>query len=59
VCETIGRLVLALEVDHVAFYKVIFPLVKEVELQQIEKPGYSLDLVLPLKKKVKRVLDCD
>jgi hypothetical protein len=59
VCETIGKLVLALEVDHVAFYKVIFPLVKEVELQQIEKRSYSLDLVLPPKKRVKRVLDCD
>jgi hypothetical protein len=59
VCETIRRHVLALEANHVAFCEAILPLVKKVELQQIEKPGYSLDLDSPPKKKIKRVLDCE
>jgi hypothetical protein len=59
VCEVIGRHVLALEVDHVAFCDVILPLVKEVELLQNKKSGYSLDLNSPPKKRVKRVLDCE
>jgi hypothetical protein len=59
VCETIGRHVLALEADLIAFRETIFPLVKEVELQQNEKLGYSLDPNLPPKKIAKRVLDCE
>jgi hypothetical protein len=50
---------LALEVDPIAFCEKIFPLVKEVELQQNKKLGYSLDPYSPPKKITKRVLDCE
>ncbi len=58
-CEAIRRHVLAMEVDPIAFCEAIFPLVKEVELQQSEKLGYSLDPNSPPKKRAKRVLDCE
>jgi hypothetical protein len=57
--EAIGRHVLALEVDRIAFREAILPLVKEVELQHSEKSVYSLDLDSPCKKRAKRVLDCE
>ncbi len=58
-CEAIARHVLALKVDPTAFHETIFPLVKEVELQQSEKSSYPLDSDLPPKKRAKRVLDCE
>jgi len=59
VCEAIRRHVLALEVDPITFREAILPLVKEIELQQSEKLGYSLDPDSPPKKRAKRVLDCE
>jgi hypothetical protein len=57
VCETIGRHVLALEANLIAFCETILPLEKEVELQHSEKSGSSLDPNSPPKKRAKRVLD--
>jgi hypothetical protein len=58
-CEIIGRHVMALEANDIAFREAILPLVNEVDLQQSEKSSNSLDMDSPPKKKAKRVLDCE
>jgi hypothetical protein len=55
VCETIGRHVLALETNPIAFREVILPLVKEVEPQENERLGYSLDPNSPPNNRIKRL----
>jgi hypothetical protein len=40
----------ALEVDHVAFHKALFPLVKESEPKDTQLKGYNLNLNSPPKE---------
>jgi hypothetical protein len=56
-CAAIESCVIVLEVDHVAFHKVLFPLMKEFELEDTQLKGYNLNLNSPPKKIRNKQLD--
>jgi hypothetical protein len=58
-CTAIESCVLALEVDHVAFHKALFPLVKESKLENTQSKGYNLNINSPPKKIINKKLDCE